>query len=553
MAVFVGSNSDDSRIRSNRVGFAASTSNPGSASEGDAYYNSGDSKLNVYDGSSWIALGGSAGTLQGTLSGSLSDGQPVIIKSDGNLAGVTTSQASESLGNRITWLSAEAQDTDMTFDEKTGQVIIVYKASDDSDYATSLVGTVSGSSIGFGTASYIYPGDDGSGNKGQNFSITMDTDAGRPVILYTGGTSSSSTSYIKSGFINGNRIIFSDASISRTEVSNGGGSYNKVVYDSANKRIVAFYRDAQTSKGEACVLRLNGEGFYTGESGTYGNPGTVDFSTGDPSWISACYDSDNEKVIIAFSEGGNSNYGTAIVGTVDPVNFTIRFGTPTVFNSADSDRIKCVYDTNAKKVVIVYQDQGNSSKLTCSVGTVSGDTISFGSKVVVDNNGGSSRLAALYHPLAKKVMVLYRETYDSNHGWLAVGSVSGTSALFAIQEINASSVDDTAMVYDPNSKKVLLSMRDFGNSQYGTIRLYNPDYADSNVTSDNFIGFSAGAYTNGQTASVQIEGTIDDAQTGLTTSKTHYVQNNGTLSTDKDFPVVEAGTAISGTKIAVKG
>jgi len=545
MAVFVGSNSDDSRIRSNRVGFAASTSNPGTASEGDAYYNSGNSKLNVYDGSSWIALGGSAGTLQGTLSGSLSDGQPVIVKSDGNLAGVTTSEVSESLGNRITWLSSEANDVDMTFDEKTGQVIIVYKANNDSSYATAMLGTVSGSSIGFGTSHYIYPDSDGTGTTGQDFSITMDTDIGKPVILYKSGTSSSSSSYLTTGIIDGNRIIFTSSSYQRNEVSTGGGSYNKVVYDSANKRIVACFRDSNGSKGKARVVRLHSNGFYTGESEN------VDFSTGDVSWISACYDSDNEKVIIAFNDGGNSNYGTAIVGTVDPVNFTIRFGTPTVFNSANTIRIKCVYDTNAKKVVIVYLDSNYIP--TCSVGTVSGDTITFGSKVVVDNNGTASNLATLYHPLAKKIMVLYRETYDSNHGWLAVGSVSGTSASFTNQEINAGTVYDTAMVYDPNSKKVLLQMRDYGNSQYGTIRLYNPDYADTNVTSDNFIGFSAGAYTNGQTATVQIEGTIDDVQTGLTTAKTHYVQNNGTLSTDKDFPVVEAGTALSATKIVIKG
>ena len=64
MAVFVGSNSDDSRIRSNRVGFAASTSNPGSPAEGDAYYNSTDNKLNVYDGSDWAAVGSGGGTIE---------------------------------------------------------------------------------------------------------------------------------------------------------------------------------------------------------------------------------------------------------------------------------------------------------------------------------------------------------------------------------------------------------------------------------------------------------------------------------------------------------
>ena len=61
MAVFVGSNNADSKIRSNRVGFAVSTTNPGSAAEGDSYYNGTANALNVYDGSGWNAVGGGAG------------------------------------------------------------------------------------------------------------------------------------------------------------------------------------------------------------------------------------------------------------------------------------------------------------------------------------------------------------------------------------------------------------------------------------------------------------------------------------------------------------
>ena len=36
--------------------------------------------------------GGGGGTAEFTVSGSLSDGQTVILKSDGNVAGITTSQ-----------------------------------------------------------------------------------------------------------------------------------------------------------------------------------------------------------------------------------------------------------------------------------------------------------------------------------------------------------------------------------------------------------------------------------------------------------------------------
>ena len=77
--------------------------------------------------------------------------------------------------------------------------------------------------------------------------------------------------------------------------------------------------------------------------------------------------------------------------------------------------------------------------------------------------------------------------------------------------------------------------------------------SSTNLTSTNFPGFSNAAYTDGQTATIQITGAVDDAQSGLTTARKHYVQNDGTLSTTAGDPSVEAGVAISATEIIVKG
>ena len=76
--------------------------------------------------------------------------------------------------------------------------------------------------------------------------------------------------------------------------------------------------------------------------------------------------------------------------------------------------------------------------------------------------------------------------------------------------------------------------------------------APTNLTSENFIGISDGAYSNGQTATIQLAGSVDDAQSGLTPGSKYYVQNNGTLSTTADSPSVFAGTAAATTKLIVK-
>ena len=87
----------------------------------------------------------------------------------------------------------------------------------------------------------------------------------------------------------------------------------------------------------------------------------------------------------------------------------------------------------------------------------------------------------------------------------------------------------------------------------GEHTLVTTNSASTNLTTSNYIGIASGSYTNGQTATVQTMGAIDDAQSGLTIASKHYVQPDGTLSTSVGNPSVEAGLAVSATKLLVKG
>ena len=74
----------------------------------------------------------------------------------------------------------------------------------------------------------------------------------------------------------------------------------------------------------------------------------------------------------------------------------------------------------------------------------------------------------------------------------------------------------------------------------------------TNLTAENYIGISDAAYAGGATATIQIVGCIDDAQTSLTAGQQYFVQTNGTLATTAGDPSVLAGTAISATELVVK-
>ena len=129
------------------------------------------------------------------------------------------------------------------------------------------------------------------------------------------------------------------------------------------------------------------------------------------SYIKAGYDATNQKTIIVYKDEGNSNYGTAVVGTVSGTS--ISFGTPVVFESANTQEMGIVHDPVSTKMLIVYKDSGNSSYGTGIVGTVSGDTISFGSEVVyLDRNSQGGH--ALFHTAANQLYVIFNDANNSN-------------------------------------------------------------------------------------------------------------------------------------------
>lgn len=80
------------------------------------------------------------------------------------------------------------------------------------------------------------------------------------------------------------------------------------------------------------------------------------------------------------------------------------------------------------------------------------------------------------------------------------------------------------------------------------------DSTDAPLTRENFIGFAENDSPDNGLVTVQLGGSINDKQTGLTAGQTYYVRTDGTISTTSEaVPLdVVAGTAVSATKILVK-
>jgi|DEB0MinimDraft_6_1074348.scaffolds.fasta_scaffold01714_4 hypothetical protein len=233
--------------------------------------------------------------------------------------------------------------------------------------------------------------------------------------------------------------------------------YQGIAFDSSNNKIVVAYKDDSNQHGTCAV------GTVSGTSISWGTP--VVFAAASTSYVDVTFDSSNNKVVIVYSDVANSEYGTAIVGTVSGTS--ISFGSEVVFASAATVYIKAGFDSNANKVVVAYSDNGNSSYGTAIVGTVSGTSISFGTEVVVDSTGSLSAAFGgfVFDSTNNKVVIPYSIAGGATYG--IVGTVSGTSISFGTRvAIGSVSGQNLSVAFDSNAGKVVINYRDANNSDY---------------------------------------------------------------------------------------
>ena len=440
----------------------------------------------------------------------------------------TVSGTSISFGSEVVFESATASYPQCVFDSSNNKVVVAYRDEDNSDYGTAIIGTVSGTSISFGTPVVYHSAradlnriafdstnnkvviafrDNGDNEKGKALVGTVSGTSisfGSTVTFSTAGTRIDfpSLSYNVEAqkfivtyrqYVDASAVLSSElneGTVSGTSISFGSSikfadraDHTASAYDSTNKLVVIAFQDFTDSKKGAAIIfqsaftstTLTSENYIGMSRGTAFQTGSADSLGSETEFITTMgnevsngvYDPDSNKVVLAYTDSDNSTRGTAIVGTVSGTS--ISFGTPAVFNSGTTEHIGITYDTTNDKVVIVYEDAGNSSHGTAIVGTVSGTSISFGSEAVY-NTATTQFNVATFDANTGKVVIIYQDTGGAIQS--KVATVSGTSISFGSEvQVGGSNSNYTAVVFDSNSNKVVVVFRDGSNSNYGTARV----------------------------------------------------------------------------------
>jgi hypothetical protein len=470
-------------------------------------------------------------TITAVASGALANGDVVSLNSDGTVTASGDVVTSTSVGSQQSISGYGLYNDAFWLDDD--RFVLVYSSSTNQEYGAdkAVVGTVSGTSITFGTPAQITT------NTASRYAKMVSIGNSKFLVHWTDTTN---TNKVIVGTVSGTSITFG------TAVSQPTNIYTvDMVYDTDQEAVILNGRDSGNS-GYLTSIPIT----ISGTTPTVGS--AVVAHTVNSYERRILYDASIQKHIIYYQNDSSLDRPYAVVGTLS--GGTLSYGTPVQIGTRTAiDEI--VATTVSSGVSVVSMTGSNNSTYYAYVGTVSGTSISFGTEHV-NNLGSNMQTRSLNYSSANDELMLVWENYSSDTINVRFGTISGTTVTFT------SSTDYEILTYDgtrgiemangwalpfrENTHKMIIHIDDNTNTETD-VYIYQLEYTANNAA--NYIGVADAAYSDGATATIQILGSIDDAQTGLTTGSTYFVADDGSLSTTNNGRKI--GRAISTTEILI--
>lgn len=478
------------------------------------------------------------GKVRAVASGTLSNGDSVIVNSDGTVSAVAGTSAGQAIGTAVTFETGATKYPNAVFDSANNKVVVVYEDDGSSDYGKAVVGTVNASnnSISFGSPVTFH-------STATSFTrACFDSNAGKVVIVFK----RDSTGYHRAivGTVSGTSISFG----SPVDIVSNTCYDLDCCFDTTNNKVFVCGRD---NAGGGTGSELYGVvGTVSGTSISFGSFATIGNASQTPADPHCCYDSTANRVVVTWRNIDDGSKGIVAAGEISGTS--VSFGSSTlVVDPYPTEGNNIVFDSTAGKTVVVYGDQTDSYQGKAAVLDIDTSTNSITVNTPVTfETGAATRIGVAFDSYANKIIISYSNLDNGWYSTMVSGQVSGTTITFDTPTVVESAFtyyNDVA--FDSNSNKAVNAYV----TSLGKAIVFSAQSTVTNLDAENFIGLSDGAYSDGDSAVVNITGSIDRSQTGLTAATKYYVQDDGSLDTTEGSPSVFAGTAISSTELIVKG
>ena len=537
-------------------------------------------------------------TIDIVASGSIGAGKAVVIRTDGK-AGIVTG-VTESFGDLQKF--AETGDSnatqDVEWDPTNNRVVVAYRDSDDGGKGKVRVGTVTGQTISWGTAVDFNGGDT------RHIHLIYHTNTQKIVLNYSdAGSSSRPTSKI--GTVSGTTISFG----SGVQAANVSANYNAIVDVVGTDKFVSFFYDT-AGTGKCAVGTISGTSISFGSA--------VQFSGSITQGMAATFDTLNNVVIVFYAKAAGGYKAYTVPGTVSGTS--ISFGTEIPIGES-GDNIEyntdyeVNYDSNTNRIIWCWSNYPEAGTSVNQIGTRN-QYVQLG--VVVPRTGSApspeikfaapqkttetgytdyaSKAKAVWSTTKKELYITYQNSSNMSNFFQKASIITGTNldtygpsstgvgatwfadnnqmafsprVGFANTSPVAGNYGGFDLAIDDSGKKVFISMlykynenSDADTAKSGSVVVYNMQ--DTNLTTGNLLGFSKASYTDGQTATIKLNGAIDINQVGLTSATRQYLKPDASLTNDpianglfydnsqRKYVPVSAGIALSTTNLIIK-
>ena len=481
-----------------------------------------------------LPSGGGQNIVDFTASGTVASGKPVVLNANGTVSEVALTSTSK--GSVNTWQSGAYSSASMTYDANAGKSVIFYRDSNNSNYGTAAVISVSGTTVSVGTPVVFASANIYNGTMGG--SATYDSNAQKVIYAYLDFsdvnpiTGQGKTKSIV-GTVSGTSISF--GSPTSLESENADSSV-KLTFDSTRNKVIAVYRNAsQSGRGEARVGTISGTSCSWESSNV--------FQSSSIQYPSVAYDSDADRCLITYqSQGAHSNKGIGVVASNNGTQLT--YYSDTVFSGTDTVTTSAVvYDSVQKAMVIAYRSGSSGSTGNVVSGTISGNAVTFGSSTEVES-GTYVLFEGAFDSTSNKSVFVYRDGNNSNYTTLTIATVSGTSVTasetFLVDSVNG---NPSNVAFDAGAGQCVVAYTD--SSKYAVA----VTVSSTNLSATNFLGLADAAISDTATGKINVKGSINSKQSSLTIGSDYYVQSDGSVSTTSTSPAQKIGQAVTATTI----
>ena len=514
-------------------------------------------------------------TIDIVASGSIGAGKAVVITSDGK-AGIVTG-TNIGFGDKNTFATASSSWGYVAYDTANNRVVVAYR-DQGAGKGYAKVGTVTGTSISWGTAvefqnsNPYYTNAIFNANTGKIIIVNSDagdSQHGKCIIGTVSGTSISFGSIVE--FTNAN--TFSQFALFNV------GNTNKFLIgyksDGSSKAIAATISGTTPTFGTAVEIYganysyIDGEWHTPSETGVFvfynsagnlqvksvGLTGTTLDTSGDLVQLTAGtsaqaypaieYDPVNEKMMIAWLSVSSANSPERGLMIATGIPYIWSNGTGRSFRTQShrliedvpgGDYVSSTFDTVNNEMYIIYRGESYQAARFVRARIISGDIDDPTGTLGIGNTFGGYERVAVTTPVG------FAGSYPM--------------AYFS------------SMAFDPTGKKVFAMFPYYydGGAVAGAIlgSVWASSIQDTNLTSENFLGFSKDSYTNGQTATIKISGATDNSQVGLSTGKKYYMLPDASLTNSPSvsgqffndpegkYGYISAGLGVTATSLIIK-